>query len=205
MKKFKVDARNLDCPKPLLRTKEAIEQQNFESLEILVSNMPARDNVMRFLNHSAFSNIISKELENGDIQILGDKENTAESVQKVDIISEENKKTEGKVVLIADKGIGKGDPTLSQLLMKGYLYTLTELEQTPSVLIFMNSGVMLTLKDSESLDDLKTLEARGVEILVCGTCLDFLSVRENLAVGEISNMYSIAEKLHSPHGVISLS
>ncbi len=91
--------------------------------------------------------------------------------------------------------MGGGSEELGKILMKSFMYTLTEATPFPSTLLFYNSGVYLTCEGSEVLEDLKTLEAEGVEIISCGTCLDFYNIKEKLQVGEISNMYTIYEKL----------
>ncbi len=90
--------------------------------------------------------------------------------------------------------MGEGDDKLGWLLMKGFIYALTELDVLPSTLLLYNGGAKLSVEDSESLQDLKTLEAMGVEILTCGTCLNFYGISEKLGVGTATNMYEIAEK-----------
>lgn len=209
MKKFEIDARELDCPKPLLRTKKALSDEQFDTLVVLVGNVPARENVCRFLTHSGFSpqweeksgSFIITVQRDGKKTILPEKKTPEPSPSS----TPGNNNASGKTVLITDTRIGSEEEELGRLLMKGYLYTLTQLEEFPASVIFMNSGVRLCLKDSENLDDLQTLEKNSVEILVCGTCLEFLNVREELGVGTISNMYEIASKLHSPEGVISFT
>jgi intracellular sulfur oxidation DsrE/DsrF family protein len=52
--------------------------------------------------------------------------------------------------------------------------------------------VHLALEGSDTLEDLKEIAAAGVEILVCGTCLNFFNVKDKLGVGIVSNMYDIA-------------
>ncbi len=88
--------------------------------------------------------------------------------------------------------------------MKGYLYTLSESDIIPKELIFLNGGVKLTVKGSEVLESLQNLEKRGVKILSCGTCLDFYGIKDNLAIGEISNMYTIVESMNTSNKVIKL-
>ena len=91
--------------------------------------------------------------------------------------------------------MGSGDKTLGKILMKSFIYTVSETEPYPSTIVFYNTGVKLTIEDSEVLDDLIALEKEGVEIISCGTCLDFLEVKDKLAIGSVSNMYTIYEKL----------
>ena len=73
--------------------------------------------------------------------------------------------------------------------------TLLDLKPIPSRLIFINSGVRLTTEGSEVLESLKALSEKGVEILSCGTCLDFYHLKEKLKVRVVSNMFDIAQSL----------
>ncbi len=72
---------------------------------------------------------------------------------------------------------------------------MTQLEQLPKTMLFYNGGATLTTEGSDSLEDLKSLEAQGVEILTCGTCLDYYGLKDKLAVGGVTNMYSIVEAM----------
>ena len=99
------------------------------------------------------------------------------------------------MVVIASATMGEGDPELGRLLMKGYLYALTQLYTLPKTLLFYNGGAALTCEGSASLEDLKSLEAQGVQILTCGTCLNHYGLTDCLKVGEVTNMYVIAETM----------
>ena len=90
--------------------------------------------------------------------------------------------------------MGKGDVELGRILMKGFIYTLSEIEELPKTILFYNEGVKLAIEGAESLQDLKSLEERGVEILSCGTCLNFYGITEKLRVGSVTNMYTILER-----------
>ena len=91
--------------------------------------------------------------------------------------------------------MGRGSGELGGILVRSLMHTLNEVEPRPDKLIFFNSGVKLTVEGSEVLEDLRTLEQGGAEILVCGTCLDYFKIKDKVAVGEVSNMYTIAETL----------
>ena len=99
------------------------------------------------------------------------------------------------VVVISSQCMGEGDPELGTALMKSYIYALSQQDQLPSTILFYNSGVKLACQDAPTLEDLKSLEAQGVEILACGTCLNFYGLSEKLQVGSVTNMYVIAEKM----------
>lgn len=99
------------------------------------------------------------------------------------------------VVVISSSCMGSGDDKLGAALMKGFVYALSQQEQLPSTILFYNGGARLTCEDAPTLEDLKSMEAQGVEILTCGTCLDFYGLSDKLQVGSMTNMYAIAEKM----------
>ena len=104
------------------------------------------------------------------------------------------------MAITSDK-MGDGDPELGAILIKGFVYALTQLETPPSVMLFYNGGAKLTASDSPCIEDLKTLQEQGWEILTCGTCVNFYGLKEP-AVGTVTNMYAIAEKLTKAGKVI---
>ena len=79
-------------------------------------------------------------------------------------------------------------------MLKGFLFALTQQEKLPSTILFYNGGASVTCEGSASLDDLRALANLGVEILTCGTCLNYYGLSDKLQVGEVTNMYVIAEK-----------
>ena len=98
--------------------------------------------------------------------------------------------------------MGRGSDELGRTLMKGFLFAVSQLPTLPRTMLFYNGGAWLTVEGSESLEDLRALEQRGVEILTCGTCLNYYGISEKLAVGSITNMYAIAEKLSGAGKVV---
>ena len=98
--------------------------------------------------------------------------------------------------------MGQGSEELGRQLMKGFLYALTELDELPETILFYNGGAKLTTEGSDSLEDLKLLETQGVEILTCGTCLNHYGIGEKLAVGAVTNMYVIAEKMMQAYSIL---
>jgi selenium metabolism protein YedF len=100
--------------------------------------------------------------------------------------------------------MGEGAVELGKILIKSYIYALAEVQPHPKAVILLNSGVRLAVEGSDSVVHLKALEANGVEILSCGTCLDFYNLKEKLVTGEISNMYTIVEKLNSAANTITI-
>ncbi len=210
MKKFTIDARDLPCPRPLLRTKEALEKESLDVLEVLVNNPAARENVSRFLNKTGMSDVDVQEVGEMLWSITASRSLKTGSFQQEqndpspDPRMPADKNPEGKRILVTSHTIGRGDDTLGALLMKGFLYTLTQLDTPPDTLIFMNSGVTLTTQDPESVQNLKDLEQKGCRIVSCGTCLDFLKLSDHLAVGDISNMYEIASLLMDQNKTVTI-
>jgi selenium metabolism protein YedF len=101
-----------------------------------------------------------------------------------------------KIILYINSHLlGIGDEALGAILMRSFLKTLLDMETKPSRLILVNSGVRLATEGSEVLETLQALSEKGIEILSCGTCLDFYGLKEKLKVGKISNMYDIAQSL----------
>ena len=99
------------------------------------------------------------------------------------------------VAFIASDRFGEGDPELGRILMRAFIKTVGELEPRPGKLIFANGGVRLTTEGSDLLPDLAALADQGIEIISCGTCLDFFGLVDRLEVGVASNMYEIAQAL----------
>ena len=98
--------------------------------------------------------------------------------------------------------MGNGDDQLGATLMKGFIYAVSQQEELPSAMLFYNSGAKLTAEGAVTVEDLKILEAQGVEILTCGTCANFFGLEGKQAVGSITNMYVIVEKLTAASKVI---
>lgn len=183
-----VDGRGLACPKPVLETKKALENLTGKELITLVDNSIAVENVKKLLTKLNYPFEVSTKEDYFEIKITNTKEVTEdEPIEKIDALMD-------KSILFTSNKIGKGDDALGEILMKGYIYTLSEMTELPKYIMFVNSGVKLTTKGSESIEDLKALEDRGVEILSCGTCLDYLNIDlEDLAVGSVTNMYTIVD------------
>ena len=106
------------------------------------------------------------------------------------------------VVVIGTNCLGSGDDTLGATLMKGLLYALSQQERLPRTILFYNGGAKVTTEGSVSIEDLKNMEAQGVEIMTCGTCLNFYGLTEKVQVGSVTNMYVIAEKMLNAGNVV---
>jgi len=157
---------------------------------------------MKLGNYSGV-NPSSKKLSDKEYQILFYMEKGAESVQKntLEECAPDSRK-KGLVAVLSSDQMGTGSEELGRILMKGFVYALTQLEELPETILLYNGGARLSTQGSSSLEDLKTLEAQGVEILTCGTCLNFYELTEKLSVGTVTNMYEITEKMAGARLVI---
>ncbi|WP_162473932.1 sulfurtransferase-like selenium metabolism protein YedF [endosymbiont 'TC1' of Trimyema compressum] len=176
-----IDARGLECPKPVILTKKALEETN--SISILVDNEVARDNVRRFGENGGF-----------DVTILENSKGIELFLKKIKGL-EKTTNNSPVVVLIKKDVFGDGERALGELLMKNFLTSLLESDDKIGSLIFMNKGVVLTTTSEDAIPILKDLEAQGTRIFSCGTCLDFYELKDQLKIGEITNMYSATELL----------
>lgn len=111
----------------------------------------------------------------------------------------------GPVVLVVpSESMGRGDDELGRILIRGFFHTLGEVEPLPDTAVFFNSGAKLVAEDSPVLDDLRSLCDQGLQVLACGTCLGHYGLKDQVAVGVISNMYTIAETLLRAGKVVNL-
>jgi selenium metabolism protein YedF len=200
-----VDVRGLPCPQPVLKTKEAVEQFKGEALIIIVNSKESSDNVQRFLAHSgiAIERIDEKE---GNFYIHTWEISTgvqAASVSETTVCPTLPAGT-GTTIFINKDRIGHGSDELGTNLMKAFVVTIKDLSVQPKTICFMNSGVKLTIKGAETLPYLQELEKKGIEMLVCGTCLSYFNLKEHLGVGRISNMYDISETMLKSSKVITM-
>jgi len=110
-----------------------------------------------------------------------------------------------KRLLILTDRIGRGDDELGRVLMRNFLYSVARNEQKPAAIMLMNEGVRLACDDSEVLADLRLLAEDGVAVRACGTCLDFLGLKERLAVGEIGTMPDSTAALLGGDDVVTIA
>lgn len=192
-----IDCRGLECPKPVINTKKALESSNGEDLEIIVDNEVAKENVSKFLSGQGISYSLNKKGEEYVI-ITG-----ASEVEKIASEDKVVKNLGDEVILFSKEVFGTGDDKLGDALMKSFMFALSE-SKLPKAMIFVNGGVKLTTEGSDVLETIKGLEAKGVDILSCGTCLDFYGLKDKLKVGSITNMYTIIEYLQGSGKVINL-
>jgi len=183
-----VIATGLACPQPVVLAKQAIELH--DRIKVIVDNDTALENIKR-LGAKLACEVKAEKKDNGTFEI--------DLTRKVGVgpVKEEGNLSPSElsgpfVIVLSENKMGRGNDELGYVLVRAFLHTIAEQSQKPDVMIFYNTGVKLTVQGSEVLDDLKALERAGVEILVCGTCLNYFEVKDKLGVGVVSNMYDIA-------------
>ena len=192
----KIDCRGLSCPEPVLRVKKALEENEGAPLQVLVDNDVARDNILRFARNRGLQ-AGWRQQENEFVVDIGGAVADQEPGRSSEHPGDLPQAGPGQVILISPDQLGQGSEELGRLLMRNFIYTLARRDRLPRALIFMNSGVKLCTSGSAVLEELKLMQSAGVEILACGTCLDYFGLKESLNVGAISNMYDIVDLLLS--------
>ncbi|MFD1670846.1 sulfurtransferase-like selenium metabolism protein YedF [Agrilactobacillus yilanensis] len=194
MKTIHIDALGKPCPLPVIETKKAIQKLPAEGGDIivLVDNEVAIKNITKMANGNGYTVDSKTEGDGFAVTVTVTPQATAE------------KPKTGAVICFSRNVMGEGDDTLGKNLMKTYIYSLTEITTPPEQLFFYNGGAFLTNKDSDVLEDLKTLEAKGTQISTCGACLDFYEIKDQLAIGDITNMFTITEVMNQAEKTIIL-
>ena len=197
----KVDARGDACPLPVVKAKKAIAELNGAGeVEILVDNEIAVQNLTKMAQQKGLVYSAEKRAEREYSVRFTVGEAAPESEKKAEACAPDTR-TDTVVVIASDK-MGEGAEELGKTLLKAFVFSLTQQDKLPKTMLLYNGGAHLTCEGSPMLEDLKALEAEGVEILTCGTCLNFYGLTEKLAVGGVTNMYVIAEKMLSAGNVV---
>lgn len=198
---IKVDARGDQCPIPVVKTKRAMQELGGPGeVEVLVDNETAVQNVTKMAQNSG-AKVSSEKLGDKEFKVSITQDKAVEGVSAEDIACTPDRR-DNTVVVIASDRMGEGNDELGKVLIKGFLFAVTQLDTLPRTMLFYNGGATLTTEGSDSLEDLKNLEAQGVEILTCGTCLNYYNLSDKLQVGSVTNMYSIVEKMAGASKII---
>ena len=194
---IEVDARGLNCPMPVINTKKELDKIEEGVVITTVDNEIAKENVLKLANSlNCEANIIKNEKDFISIEI--------KKGENVIIEKNENVALEDKCIFISSDKMGEGNDELGRVLIKGFIYTLTECKPYPKRIILVNGGVKLSTENEATIENLKILEKAGVEILSCGTCLDYYGLKEELQVGTVTNMYTIVEIMKNSSQTISI-
>lgn len=196
-----VNAMGDNCPIPVIKTKKAMQALTGpETIEVLVDNEIAVQNVTKMASSSG-GQVSSEKLGDAQFKITIQMEGAlaADDTEEVSCTPDNRGNL---VVAISSDRMGSGNDELGKVLIKSFIFAVTQLDTLPKTMLFYNGGATLTTEGSDSLEDLKSLEAQGVEIQTCGTCLDYYGLKEKLAVGSVTNMYSIVETLAGASKII---
>jgi selenium metabolism protein YedF len=192
-----IDCRKQNCPLPVISTKKALEQTTDKELTVVVDNVVSRDNVRRFVQSRGHD--VKIEDKGGNLFYMHITRNP-EAAAKLAAAPPAG----GVVVFITTDKLGEGDERLGGILMKAFLNTLHDSEPKPDKIIFINNGVKLTTEGSDVLDSLAALDADGVQIMSCGTCLNYYGILDKLKFGIAGNMYDIVNVLLEAGKVIKI-
>jgi selenium metabolism protein YedF len=194
-----VDARGLACPQPVILTRNALQES--DAVTTIVDNETARGNVSRMAAKQGCRVDVEERGDGIYVHLTKKGEEPAEETAPQPVAAPAN----GPLVLTVPSDImGRGDEELGGILVRAFFHTLGEVEPLPDTIIFFNSGVKLVVEGSLVVEDLRALKDGGIEILACGTCLGHYGLKERVAVGEVSNMYTIAETILGAGKVVSL-
>mgnify|MGYP000376926067 FL=1 len=190
------------CPIPVIKANKALKEMEEPGvLEIHVDNEMAVQNLKRLASSKGLASS-SEQLEDKHFAVTFQVTSLPKDALEDEAPPCAEDVHRNTVVAISSAAMGRGDDELGRTLMKGFLYALTQLEELPRTILFYNGGAALSTEGSESLEDLRHMEAQGVEILTCGTCLNFYDLSDKLAVGKVTNMYTIVEKLNAAAKII---
>ena len=197
--KREIDARGELCPKPVIMTKKELDGMESGILTIIVDNQVAKDNVSKLAGSYGYSFTVDKTKED-DYYInitKGEVEENQANICMPDTFKD-------LTIAIGSNQMGTGGGELGHILMRSFIYTVRETTPLPKSIVLFNSGVKIVCEESQIVDDLKAIVEMGVEILVCGTCLDYYNLKDQIKVGEIANMYSIYEEMRNANNTLNL-
>jgi selenium metabolism protein YedF len=207
-----LDMQGQPCPIPVVKAKEVLAGQDAKGVVILVDNIVAVQNLEKMAKGTdcGFSYAEDGGLYRVTIVKGADPSQTVDEpeVKSLDKLPEtpefSEREKKGPVVLIISDSMGRGSDELGRILIKGFIFSLTQLNPLPEAVMFLNSGVQLTMEGANTVPDLKTLEEKGTGIFTCGTCANYYKLTESLAVGSIVDMMHIVNRLGKASGVITI-
>lgn len=194
-----VDARGLACPEPVLLVRKAIAGN--DEVTVIVDNETAVENIRRLATKAVFAFAVTEKGEGWEISLIrtaaAGEPQAAAGVGDAEISCDAAPAGERGpfVVALADNRMGRGDDVLGDVLIRAFVHTLAQRRPLPATLVCYNAGVKLAATDSPVLDDLEQMARDGVEIMVCGTCVNYFDLGQRIGVGRVSNMYDILEAM----------
>ena len=199
----KLDERGHQCPLPVINTKKVIEKSpEGETILVLTDNEIAVQNLNKLAVQKGCGFSFVKKADNLFESTITVNTSTSAEQNNVPEPVYCDCSPQKTVVAVTSSVMGSGDDDLGRLLLKSFIFALTQANPLPTDMVFYNGGAFLTCEGSVALEDLKNLSDAGVKIHTCGTCLNHYGLTEKLAVGEVSNMYDIVEILNGADKII---
>jgi selenium metabolism protein YedF len=201
-----VDNRGLVCPQPVINTKKAMDAMESGTVLSIAGDEIARDNILKYVDSQGFKADVTEK--SGVFNILITKVAGEDDIPvpvELPQRADDGDSHGPLVVFVTTDELGKGEPELGKLLMKNFFVSLSEAKVIPNKILFINRGAFLTAEGSSVLPSLVTLAGRGSTVETCGVCLDYYHLKEKLATGSITNMYSIVDALTTAGKVITLA
>jgi selenium metabolism protein YedF len=198
-----VDTRGKKCPAPIIETKKTLmESTKGEIFRVLTDNRTSYLNVSRFLADNKVKFVVTESSGVWTFEV-----NNETGISETTKVGEycgtgADVPPDGYAVAITSEFMGSGDDKLGSILIRSFIVGLSVMDELPSVIVFYNSGVKLASKDSSVIDILREIEAKGVEIILCGTCVDYFSLGNKIGVGSTGDMYQILQKLSQAGNVV---
>ena len=191
---MRIDAGGKQCPIPVIMAKKELEAGE-QDVEIIVDGPTQEGNLARLgdalgrpTTSEAFGDKILVKFANG------------ETVKGANVAEADT-----YAVFFNTNAIGTNNSELGGNLAKMAIYTLSESDKIPAYVLFMNEGVKLvTGVEPQIVENLNTLIEKGSTVLVCGTCLNYYGLTDELKVGTVSNMYDILGAMQEVNKVIML-
>ena len=200
-----IDTRGQLCPMPIIMLKKHLNENKGKEFTILTDNDISRINLLSFMKDNGL-NPVCETIDDYWMIYTGASQDTSSGNLQLSLqrVSESQKSQVQKkhCIVIKSNKMGEGDAELGELLMKGYLNSMTEIDKVPETIIFYNSGVLLCTEISMVNSSLNKLLSKGANILICGACVDFYQLKNHISIGTITNMYKICEILNHCDKVI---
>ena len=202
-----LDMRGQPCPIPVVNAKKALAEDGAKGVELLVDNIVAVQNLEKLANGTGCVFSYKEDGALFRVNIVKDA-NSSPIFDEQPVVTAKNDtdkdEARGPVVLISSDNMGRGAEELGRLLIKGFIFSLTQLDPPPQAVIFLNSGVRLTTEEANTAVDLKELEKKGVSICLCGTCANYYKLTHSISVGTIVDMMFITNLLAKASGIITI-
>jgi len=186
---------------PVVAARKALQDHN--AAIVLVDNYVAAQNLQKMAEGTGLNFSCEKTGDFFKVRIAQDRLPEARA-EATGTQAQARPCAGGKVALITSDRMGSGADDLGRLLLKSFIYSLAQLPQPPSAIIFINSGALLTAKGSGAEQDLKSVEEKGARVLTCGACASYYGTAQSLGVGSVTDMMAIAEILAEAQDVITI-